>query len=349
MANGSHKGLIYGLIRLWDPVCVIVSCNYSIRVYNRFVKSIVLIISIEKGELYNMEIRNIKTFVKVVEFNSFTKAASGIGYSQATVTAHIKALEEELGVPLFDRIGKRIYLTDAGKNFMPHALNMLKVEEEALQSIRHLDELMGELRICSASSYAAAILPEFLLRFQKLHPGVNIMVKVSDFPEDTTLKLKRDEFDFLVEIDDGSAYPEFRTVYRKKENVLFVTHPKNPLLEREHISLKDLVENQLIIADRSIGYCAMLERELKKRGLELRPAMEIGSVEAIVNVLLGGFGTTFIPEYIASDYIKNGKLAEVKTDEIEVDLYVHYMCSKNKWINPIMGEFIRMLGDKDLI
>lgn len=300
-------------------------------------------ILIEKTELYSMEIRNIKTFIKVVEFNSFTRAAHSIGYSQATVTAHIKALEEELGVPLFDRIGKRIYLTDAGKNFMPHALNMLKVEEEALQSIRPLDELSGELRICSASSYAAAVLPEILLRFRKLHPDVNIMVKVSDFPEDTTLKLKRDEFDFLVEIDDGSAYPEFRTVYRKKENVLFVTYPENPLLEREHVSLKDIIENQLIISDRSIGYCAMLERELNRRGLKLNPVMEIGSVEAIVNVVLGGFGTTFIPEYMAKDYIASGKLAEIKTDEVQVSLYVHFMCSKNKWINPIMGEFVRML------
>lgn len=295
-----------------------------------------------------MEIRNVTTFVKVVEFNSFTKAADSIGYSQATVTAHIKALEGELGVPLFDRIGKHIYLTDAGEKFLPYAVNMLKAEEEALQSIRPLDELTGELRICSASSYAAAVLPEFLLRFRKLHPNVNIIVKVSDFPEDTTLKLKRDEIDFLVEIDDGSDYPEFRTMYKKRENVLFVTYPQNGLLKRQHISLKDIIENQLIIADRSIGYCAMLESELKRKGLELHPVMEIGSVEAIVNVLLGGFGTAFIPEYIALDYIKNGKLAEIKTDEIEVNLYVHFICSKSKWLNPIMREFIKMLCDEDI-
>ena len=295
-----------------------------------------------------MEIRNITTFVKVVEFNSFTKAADSIGYSQATVTAHIKALEGELGVPLFDRIGKHIYLTDAGEKFLPYAINILKAEEEALQSIRPLDELAGDLRICSASSYAANVLPKVLLKFQKLHPNVNIIVKISDFPDDTTLKLKRDEMDFLIEIDDRNKYSEFRTVYRKKENVLFVTYPGNVLLERENISLKDIMEDQLIIADRSIGYCAMLESELKRKGLELHPVMEIGSVEAIVNVLLEGFGTTFIPEYIASDYIKNGKLVEIKTDETEVELYVHFICNKNKWLNPIMREFVRILCDGDI-
>lgn len=329
-----------------NPFMQTVLCNYSIKGDHGFVKLIISMISIKKAERCNMEIRNITTFVKVVEFNSFTKAADSIGYSQATVTAQIKALEGELGVPLFDRIGKHIYLTDAGKKFLPYAVNILKAEEAALQSIRPSDALTGELRICSASSYAAAVLPAFLLKFQKLHPHVHIIVKVSDFPEDTTRKLKHDEIDFLIELDDRSDYPQFRTVYRKKENVLFVTYPGNALCKRSHISLKDIIDDQFIIADRSIGYSALLERGLKRKGLELHPVMEIGSVEAIVNVLLGGCGTTFIPEYFAADYIKSGKLVEIKTNEIEVEFYAHFLCSKNKWLNPIMQEFIRMMREE---
>lgn len=290
-----------------------------------------------------MEIRNVTTFTKVVELGSFTKAAESIGYSQATVTAHIQALEKELGVPLFDRIGKHIYLTDAGKKFLPHAVALLRAEEEALQSIRPAKELAGELRICSASSYAAAVLPSLLLEFRKLHPKVDIKVRVSDFPEDTTLKLKRDEFDFLVEIDDGNDYPGCRTLYKKKEKVLFVTRPDNPLLKSEHVTLKDIAENQFIIADRNLGYCAELENELNRRGFGFDPAMEIGSVEAIVNVLLGGFGTSLIPEYVAAEHIKNGRLAEIKTDEIEITTYAHFVCNKNKWIGPVMEEFLRVL------
>lgn len=293
-----------------------------------------------------MQLKNVMTFVKAAEFGSFTRAAENIGYSQATVTAQIKALEAELSVPLFDRIGKRVYLTGAGKSFLPYAVNVLKAEEEALQSVRASDKLQGELRICSASSYATSVLPSVLLRFRELHPEVNITVKISDFPEDTKLKLLRDETDLLAEIDDGSDDPQFLTLYRKKEKVIFVTHPDNPLLERDDIGLKDIVEDDFIVADRSIGYCAMLEKELGRRGLKLRPVMEIGSVEAIINVLLGGFGTTLIPEYTVSEHIADGSLAAIKTEDVPVELYAHVICSKNKWLNQIMREFIRVLNEE---
>lgn len=323
--------------------------------YNGFVQLIDSIVSIEISELKQpsvdsewkiMEIRNVTTFVKIVEFNSFTKAAESIGYSQATVTAQIKALEAELGVPLFDRIGKRIFLTDAGQKFLPYALNLLNAEEEALHSVRPMDELEGELRICSASSYAAAVLPGFLLRFRKLHPGVNITVKISDYTEDTLLKLKRDEIDFMAAIDDGSEIPDFRTVYRNKEKVMFVTYPDNQLLDRKQVSLQEIINDDFIVADRSIGYIAMLENELRRLDLELNPVMEIGSVDAIIRLVMGGSGTTFIPEYIAADYISSGQIAEIPNYSIDVDLYSRFICNKNKWLNPIMKEFIHILNDR---
>ena len=296
-----------------------------------------------------MEIRNVVTFVKIVEFNSFTKAAESIGYSQATVTAQIKALETELGVPLFDRIGKRIFLTDAGKRFLPYAINLLNAQEEALHSVQPMDELTGELRICSASSYAAAVLPDILLRFHERHPAVNITVKISDYTEDTLLKLKRDEIDFLAAIDDGTDVSDFQTVYKRRERVLFVTYPDNPLLKRRQVSLQEIISDNLIVADRSIGYVAMLENELKRLGLEMHPVMEIGSVDAIVNVLLSGFGTTFIPEYIAGNDIRSGRLAEIPNYSAEVELYSRFICNRSKWLNPIMKEFIKVLSQKNTL
>lgn len=94
-----------------------------------------------------------------------------------------------------DRRGKRIYLTQAGSTFLPHALNLLKAEEEAVHSVRPAGRLTGELSICSASSYAQEVLPGILLKFLTQHPGVNVTVKISDFLEDTTARLARGELD----------------------------------------------------------------------------------------------------------------------------------------------------------
>lgn len=302
-----------------------------------------------------MENKNINTFIKVVEFNNFTKAAEHLGYSQAAVTAQIKALENELGVLLFDRIGKRIQLTQEGKVFLPYAHNMLKAEEEAINSVRVTGDLKGELRVCAGSSYAMGVLPEILLKYKEQHPGVNVIVKISDYPEDTTQKLARGDIDFLVCMDEENTYPEFLTVAKKPEQIIFVTYPANPILKntsgkgafgQQTVALADIVKNQFITADRDIGYCALLEKELRKRGIEAEPVMEMGSVGAIVNVLLGGYGTSFIPRFMAEKYLESGELVEIKTEKINIELYSYYICSRHRWLNPIMQEFIKTVEEQ---
>jgi DNA-binding transcriptional LysR family regulator len=82
-----------------------------------------------------------------------------------------------------------------------------------------------------------------------------------------------------------------------------VTHAGNPLLKKKKLKAEDVIEDRFMVADREIGYCALLEQELNRRGVELKPAMDIGSVEAIVNIMRDGYGTSFIPEYMAKEYL----------------------------------------------
>ena len=289
-----------------------------------------------------MENKNIATFIKIVEFNNFTRAAESLGYSQAAVTAQIKALESELGVPLFDRIGKKIFLTQEGKTFLPYAREMLRAEEEALNSVKAQGELKGELSVCSASSYASKVLPGLLLKFAELHPGVALTVKVSDYLEDNFNKLARGEIDFLVELEEETTFPDFMVAAVHPVRMAFVTHAGNPLLKKKTLKAEDVIGDRFMVADREMGYCALLEKELNRRSIELKPAMDIGSVEAIVNIMRDGYGTSFIPEYMAEEYFKSGELKKLNVSDIDIKLNVYYLCSKERWINPVMKEFIKM-------
>lgn len=294
-----------------------------------------------------MENKNVATFVKIVEFNNFTKAADSLGYSQAAVTAQIKSLEKELGVPLFDRVGKRIFLTQAGKTFLPFAIDLLKAEEAAKNSVGVSEELEGELVICSASSYASEVLPQILLRYMHLHPKVRITVKVSDYLEDNMHKLAQGELDFLLCMDERNAFPDFASFAEKPEPVIFVTHPSNPLLKKKRKPLQDVVTSNFIVSDRKIGYSRLLEKQLQKKGIELSPIMEMGSTNAIINVLLGGYGTSFLPEYTVRKHIKDGTLARIDVKDIDVDMYSFFLCSRDRWINPVMQAFIDIVNKSE--
>ncbi|MBE6045655.1 MAG: LysR family transcriptional regulator [Clostridiales bacterium] len=289
-----------------------------------------------------MEIRNITTFIKIVEYNNFTKAAESLGYSQAAVTAQIKSLEAELGLPLFDRIGRSIALTEEGKTFLPYALDILHAEEAARDSVRPAEKLVGSLHICSPSSFATGPLPDILRKFHELHPQVDVTVKISDYLEDNLLKLTRAEIDFLVILDEPNAYPGFRLFAERPEPIIFVTHPSNPLCKKRAPKVTDLIGNDFIMCDRGIGYSAILEKKILSRGLTVTPSMDIGSVESIIKILLGGFGISFIPEYTVAGHLEQGELVQIRSKDVDIEFQSGLLCNSSRYINPIMKEFIRI-------
>ena len=292
-----------------------------------------------------MENRNAATFVKIVEAGSFTKAAELLGYSQAAVTAQIKAMEKELGVPLFDRIGKRVYLTQEGKTFLPYALSMLKAEAEAVHSVRPDGPLTGTLSICAPSSYADHVLPGILLKYRKMHPGIVIRVTVSDYFDDTLQRLGRGEIDFLVCLNEGNTDPGFTAIASRPEPLVFITYPGNPLAKRKKLSISEAVSDQFITTSREIGYSAILDKKLAELGTEMVPVMDIGSVEAIVRILRGGYGTALVPEYVVKGLLERKELEKLDVIDPGIRMNSYYLCSKSRWINPAMNEFISMIQD----
>ena len=119
-----------------------------------------------------MELSELKTFQKVATLLSFNRAAEVLHYAQSTVSAQIKALEDELGVPLFDRLGKHIVLTDAGEQLLKNARRLLAIHEETFAEVRGRRELRGSLTIRIPQTIATYYLPPVLVEFQSRYPRV---------------------------------------------------------------------------------------------------------------------------------------------------------------------------------
>lgn len=124
-----------------------------------------------------MESRHLFTFLVVVEAGSFTRAAQQLDYAQSSVTAQIQALEAEIGLPLFDRIGRRIVLTDAGRRLLPFAQEISKIHEMAKNALRPEADMAGSLKIGAPESLAAFRLPEVIRHYRQRYPQVQIVLK----------------------------------------------------------------------------------------------------------------------------------------------------------------------------
>lgn len=116
-------------------------------------------------------------------------------------------------------------------------------------------------------------------------------------------------------------------------------------LNLEHAnSLLLYCNSSFIITDREIGYSRLLERQLQKQGIVLSPVMEIGSANAIINILLGGYGISYLPQYTVQKHLEEGTLARINVRDIGVDMYSFFLCSKDRWINPVMQAFIDIVN-----
>ena len=113
-----------------------------------------------------MEIRNITTFVRVAELQSFSRAAEQLGYSQSAVTVQIRQLEQELGLLLFERIGKQVRLTENGSRFVLRALDILNAVDAAKNMAYEPERVFGKLRIATAESLLISVLPPVIMKFR---------------------------------------------------------------------------------------------------------------------------------------------------------------------------------------
>lgn len=292
-----------------------------------------------------MENRNVATFIKVVEMNNFTRAAESLGYSQAAVTAQIKQLEHELGAPLFDRIGKRINLTRAGEAFLPYAFRLLKAEDEAIACIREQGDLSGTLRIGTTSSLSIGALPQAAIDFIKEHPNVNIVIQVSDFTKDLREKLIAGTMDLVWAMTEPPNPQNFQRILEKDVPIVFVAHPDHPLAGKK-VSLRKILAEQLIVADREVGYTYYLNKFANDIGVQLEPVLEIGSVSAIINILEGGYGVSYLPYFVVQQAIEDGNLALIGVSCPDPELKSNIICHKGKWIDPVIKNFIEFINER---
>lgn len=291
-----------------------------------------------------MELRNVKTFLKVSDLQSFSRAAESLGYSQSAVTMQIQQLEEELQVKLFDRIGRSIRLTDEGNIFAEHAVKILKSVQDAEESICKREEITGTLRIGVVESLAINILPAALLEFQKICPKVEVVIKTSAATTDQLCNmLTANEVDIVYFLDRPIYHSEWIRVSEKPEPAYFVASSEHPMASMPCVSLEEILAEPLVLTERSISYRYELEQALALKGYELHPVLEAGNTDFIVKMLLNNGGISFVPHFAVKDYISSGQLSVIKCKDIDIHVFTQLIYHRKKWMTPQLEAFIEVM------
>jgi DNA-binding transcriptional LysR family regulator len=291
-----------------------------------------------------MNTKYLVTLKTILETGSFQKAAHKLNYTQSTATFHIQQIERELSIKLFEKIGRKMVLTQAGIDVMPHIETILQATAQINDYGKDISEMTGTLQIAMPDALLIYGLQTVLKKFREQAPNVQLIIK------SLTCCAIRDEIirgsvDVGIHCDIG-GYPD--TVLSEKLTQFYtvlVASSDADSSQLDFISPHQRKTINFITNDPHSVYQKTFDKYLEDRDIVLNSDMEMWSIEATKLSVVGNLGITYLPDYTIDQELKTGLVIPIKTlmDDIAVDVVCSY--HKNKWISASMELFIRLLKD----
>ncbi|MBI5523619.1 MAG: LysR family transcriptional regulator [Desulfarculus sp.] len=290
-----------------------------------------------------MDLRRLQVFAKVYECRSFSRAADEVLLSQPTVSGHIKSLETELGVRLFDRLGREILPTRGAELLYGHAHAILEMVEEAQRSVdAFLGRLRGELLVGGSTIPGQYVLPEFIGRFRLLHPEVRVTLAIGDTGEICEKVLKGGLEVGLV----GAVLEEERLAFAPlmDDQVVLAAWPGHPLAGRR-LSPRDLTTTPVVLREPGSGTRMVLSRALERAGLgleDLEVAAQMGSTMAVLQAVRARVGVGVISRLALTDDLEAGRVIELDLPGLELGRQFHLVTRKKRTHSPAAQAFMAL-------
>ncbi|MDR2788423.1 MAG: LysR family transcriptional regulator [Candidatus Accumulibacter sp.] len=285
----------------------------------------------------NITIRQLQIFSAAATHLSFARAAEELRLTHAAISLQIKQLERASDSVLFDRIGKRVYLTDAGKALLDHARQILRLFDDADESLMALKGLKGGRVSVAVTSTAEYFAPGLLAEFRKIHPNVRVRLLVENREEVAQL-LEANEVDMAI-----MGRPP---VNMDAEAVNFAPHPfvivccaNHPLSRRDGLTVSDIIHEPMIVRETGSGTRSAMEEFFRLRAIEPNIVMELGSNEAIKQAVVAGLGISFLSQHTLGLELSTGHLAVLQVEGASVMRRWFIVRHRCKRLTPALAAF----------
>ena len=291
-----------------------------------------------------MELRDLRTFVAVASVLNFNRAGKALHAAQSTVSVRIQALEEELGVRLFDRLGRRVLLTEAGKRLLEYGRKLLEMEEEARAWVCG-EASQGVLTVRMPESLCVQRLAGVIGGFREQFPKVRLRLIPCTF-DGLTEDLRRGVTDLAFVLAYEIPYRDMRSAFLGTEELVVTAAPGYPLAARERLGPADFRDETLILSSSDCSYRKIFEGILAQAGALPPVLIECGSVAAARQYAAAGLGVTVLPEIVARQDVAAGRLAVLPWGEGPLEAAVLMVWHRDKWISPALAGFMDLCRER---
>lgn len=286
-----------------------------------------------------VEIRQLKTFRAVAQMLSFNRAADRLGYAQSSVSAQIQALEEELGVRLFDRLGRRVLLTHAGETLEQYAAKILDLTEETQAQVASPATPRGSLTVRIPESLGVCRLPPVVRAFQRECPEVRLRL-VTCAHDGLKEDLRRGITDLAFLLTESVVAHDLDAETLGFESVVMVARPGHPLMSRRRVRTRDLAGETFLMSTVDCSYLKTFQVILDEEGVRMANTLGFSSVATLKECAAQGTGIAVLPEMNVREEIKKGRLAIVPWTEGPLDVAILMAWHKERWVSPTLTTFM---------
>lgn len=285
----------------------------------------------------NVTLRQMRVFAAVARHLSFTRAARELHLTQPAISQQMRLLEQEVGMPLIEQIGRKIRLAPAGIELLRYANQVTELLREAGESLAAMRGLKRGLLKLGAVSTAKYFAPALLSAFTPEYPEVNIKFTVGNRDEIVRL-LGANELDLVIMGRPPAELATAAVPFAPHPSV-FIAAPQHPLANRRQIPLASLARESLLVREEGSGTRASMERLFAEHHVTFRALMEVSSNETIKQAVMAGMGLSFISAHTLGLEVGAGRLAILDVAGLPLvrDWYVIQL--REKRLPPIAAAF----------
>jgi DNA-binding transcriptional LysR family regulator len=284
-----------------------------------------------------VSLRQLRVFEAAAAHRSFSKAAKALHLTQPGVSMHIKELEAHAGLPLFERIGKKLYITEAGQELLTRArdiLRGLKEADDALDGLKGLRRGRINLAVVSTAKY---FVPQLLARFRSDYPQLEIRLAVNN-RNSVIEQLVANEVDLAIMGRSPQALDTIAEPFAQNPHVI-IAAPEHPLASKRRISVEAVAKETFIVREPGSGTRLAMQQFFEERGVMCKVGMEMASNETIKQAVMAGMGISFISRHTIELELQTQKLAILDVRGTPVVRQWHVAHLAKKLLSPTAAAF----------
>lgn len=291
--------------------------------------------------MLHLTLRQLKVFETVARHLSFSRAADELYLSQPAVSMQVKQLEENVRLPLFEQMGKQIYLTEAGSELYQYSrdiLQRLSDLEEALDELKGMERGKLNIAVVTTANYFA---PHLLAKFCQHYSGVTVSLNVSN--RESVLKQLDDNIIDLAIMGQPPDNLDIISESFMQNPLVIVAPPDHPLCQSRQIPVQRMAREIFLVREPGSGTRSAMERFFKRHGVKINKGMETDTTEAIKQAVQAGMGLGIMSKHSAELEIETGRLKILDVLGFPIVRYWFVVNRKNKRLSAIAQSFKEFL------